>query len=191
MEINQEKIEAAIVQQAVDNIVREDDIYDRVRKGVEARVDALFAAKVSAEIDEAITAVIRSGFEREYSKRDSFGRAIGEPTTISAELERLVGNYWTDRVDSGGKITTSTYSTTSRAEWLMTQICADDFSKQMKQHVVNVGGAVKDHFRAVLNTHVASMLSDVFHVQSGGDKALKNPGRSCIDAPAKPIGEKA
>ena len=62
-------------------------------------------------------------------------------------------------------------------------MCADDFSKEMKQHVVNVGGALKDHFRAVLNEHIGIMLSDVFKVNSAGDRSLKNKGGSATIHP--------
>ncbi len=191
MQIEQEAIEQAIVAQAVDQIIANDDLYARVKTGIDQRLDNAFAGKVRETIDASIDRVIKDGFEREYSKYDSFGRPTGAPTSIAKELERLIGSYWKDRVGKDGKPSDSSYNTTSRAEWLMMTICADEFSKEMKQHVVNVGGALKDHFRAVLNAHVAGMLSEVFHVQSEGDRELKNPGRSCIDPPAKPVGAKA
>ncbi len=188
MQIDQAKIEAAIVSEAVQGIINDDDLYERVKKGVEARIDNLFATKVRDLIERTVVGVVKEGFERQYTKRDSFGRPVGEPTSIGKELENLVSGYWQQRVGRDGKPTESSYSSMSRAEWMMAQICADDFSKEMKQHVINVGGALKDHFRTVLNRHVANMLSEVFHVQSAGDRELNKPGRSCIDPPAGPIG---
>jgi len=188
MQIDQAKIEAAIIEQAVDRLISDDDIYSRVKRDIDARVDKLFANGVSDMITEKVTEITKSGFEREYRKVDSFGKPIGEPTSISQELERLIKGYWGARVDRNGKPTDSSYSSVSRAEWMMTQLCADDFGNAMKQHVVNVGGALKDHFRGVLNEHVAIMLSDVFKVQSAGDRERNNPGSSCIAPPAKPIG---
>jgi hypothetical protein len=188
MELNQQAIQDAIVAQAVDHFIGDDALYERVKKGIESRIDNLFDTKVRELAEASIEAAYKEGFEREYTKRDSFGRPIGEPTSIGKELERLISGYWEERVDKSGKPSASIYGTTSRAEWMMTQLCADDFGAAMKQHIVNVGGALKDHFRAVLEQHLASMLSDVFHVQSAGDVARKKPGRSCIDPPAKPIG---
>lgn len=188
IELNQEKIEAAIVEQAVRDFIGNDDLYERVKRGVEARIDALFADKVKALIEQSIESSFKEGLERQYVKLNSFGQPVGEPTSISKELERLIAGYWAQQVDKAGKPTDSSYGTVSRAEWMMTHLCADDFGKEMKQHVVNVGGALKDHFREVLNNHVALMLSDVFHVQSAGDREKGKPGHSCIDPPAKPLG---
>lgn len=187
MELDLAKIEAAIVAQAVENIVGDDNLYERVKRGIEARIDALFDGKVRELVDAQIDRVVKEGFEREYRKVDSFGRPVGQPTSISKELERLTANYWQERVDRNGKPTESTFSSTSRAEWVMAQICADDFSKAMKQHVVNVAGALKDNFRAVLDQHISVLLSDVFKVQSVGDRDRKNPGASCISPPATPM----
>ena len=183
MNIDQEKIEKAIIEQAVAELARDDDLYDRVRNGVNARIDKLFADKVDALLSEVISKIVSEGFDRSYQKVDTFGNPQGEKTTIRQELERLVSNYWEARVDNKGRPTDSSYSSTSRAEWMMVQICADDFSKEMKQHVVNIGGSLKDHLRAVLNEHIGIMLSDVFHVNSAGDQALKNKGGSAIIRP--------
>lgn len=189
MQIDQAQIEKAIIDQAVQSFIGDDEIYTRIRDGINARIDKVFAEKVNLVITEAVERITSEGFERTYHKTDGFGRPVGEPTSISKELETLVSNYWTARVDRKGKPTDSSYSSMSRAEWMMAQICADDFSKEMKQHVVNVGGALKDHFRGVLNEHIGIMLSDVFRVNTAGDKALKNNGGSAvIHPPAAPIG---
>jgi hypothetical protein len=189
MQIDQNKIEQSIVEQAVHQFITDEELYTRVRDGINARIDKAFADKVNLVITEAIERITNEGFERTYRKTDGFGRPVGEPTSISKELEALVSSYWTARVDRSGKPTDSSYSSMSRAEWMMAQICADDFSKEMKQHVVNVAGALKDHFRGVLHEHIGSMLSDVFRVNTAGDKALKNNGGSAIiHPPAGPIG---
>lgn len=189
MQIDQAKIEKAIVEDAVRSFTGDDELYNSIRKGINERIDKVFADKVSLVITETVERIVGEGFERTYRKTDSFGRPAGDPTSISKELELIVSNYWAARVDRNGKPTDSGYSTLSRAEWMMAQICADDFSKEMKQHVVNVGGALKDHFRGVLNEHIGLMLSDVFKVNTAGDKALKNSGGSaCIAPPAAPIG---
>jgi hypothetical protein len=75
------------------------------------------------------------------------------------------------RVDAkSGKPTESSYSSVSRAEFLMTQICAQDFSETMKQHALNVTGALKDGLRNQLATQMDGMLSGLFHVKSLQDQ---------------------
>lgn len=188
MEIDQAKIEKAIVQEAVRGIINDDDLYGRVKHGIDERIDKIFAETVSVQVSSAVETIVKEGFERSYIKRDGFGKPVGEPTSISKELEKIITGYWTASVGQDGKEKSGGFNTVSRAEWMMAKLCADDFSKEMKQHIVNVGGALKDHFRGVLNQHITSMLSEVFHVQTTEDKAIKAGGPTYADKPAGPIG---
>lgn len=185
MEINQQRIEDAIIADVANKIMGEEEIYSRAKTAVEARIDKLWKETVQNRIATEIDAIVLNGFEREYQKVDSFGGKSGPPTTIRAELEKQIGGYWNARVGTDGKPSESSYNVTSRAEWLMTKLCADDFSGRMKEHVTNVGGALKDAFRAELNNTVNRLLSDVFHVRSLGDQGK---GREIIDPVAKPVG---
>lgn len=189
MELNQQRIEDAIVAEVVDKFMGEDELYNRVKVGVEARIDKLWAEVVKERIATEVNASIQNAFEREYCRIDQFGNRSGAPTTIRAELERLIGGYWNEKVTKEGK-TAGAYDSGSvtRAEWLMAKMCADDFNGAMKQHIVNVAGSVKDHFRAELNKTVARMLSEVFHVKSLGDQG-KGTERSSLDPVAKPVSE--
>jgi hypothetical protein len=184
MEINQQRIEDAIIADVAEKIIGEDEIYSRVKTAIDAKIDRLWKDVVQSRITTEIEAVITTGFDREYQKVDSFGGKTGPSTTIRAELEKQVGGYWNARVDSQGKPSDSSYSTTTRAEWLMTKMCAADFEGEMKKHVINVGGALKDAFRAELNSTVNKLLSEVFHVRSLGDQGK---GREVIDPVAKPV----
>lgn len=143
MEINQERIESAIIADVADKIIGDDGIYQRAKTAIDARVDALWKSSVAERLQAAVSDMITSGFEREYQKIDSFGGAKGNPTTIRAELERLIGGYWNERVDQQGKPTASSYSSVTRAEWLMAKMCADDFSKTMNSHIINVSGGAQ------------------------------------------------
>lgn len=185
MEINQQRIEDAIVAQVTDKIIGDDEVYSRAKTAIETRIDKLWKDAVQARIATEIDAIILGGFERQYQKVDSFGGKAGPTTTIRAELEKQIGGYWNATVGTDGKPTTSSYnSNMTRAEWLMTKLCADDFQGRMKEHVINVGGALKDGFRAELNNTVNRLLSDVFHVRSLGDQGK---GREIIDPVAKPL----
>lgn len=52
----------------------------------------------------------------------------------------------------------------------MTQICAKDFSDEMKGHAVNITGALKDGLRTQLAKHMDEMLNDLFRVKSLQDQ---------------------
>jgi len=177
LNIDHSKLEEAIVAQAVDQILGKDEgeqftRYLRdIRTGVEARIDKLFADRADAMIQDALDSAIKDGFEREYQRVNQWGKREDAGTTsISKELERLVTSYWGERVDRNGKPTDSTYNALTRAEYLMTQICAEDFSKAMKESAVQVTGALKDGMRNQLATHTDQLLNDLFKVKSLQDQ---------------------
>lgn len=188
MQINQEKIEQAIVEQVVDNITNEDNFVHRVQKAVDTRINALFAERADAVINAAIDDAIRNGFDREYCRVTSWGEKDGAPTTIRKQLEKVIGDYWNTRVDKNGKPITNSYdSSITRAEWIMSKIVADDFNSQMKQHVVNIAGGLKDNLRRSLHETVNELLSGVFRVKSVDDTTLQRTGTACIDPTAKKL----
>jgi hypothetical protein len=184
MEINKEHIEQSIVRTVADEFMSDGELESRIKKALEEKIDAQFKEIAEPRIQEAVNRAITDGFEREYCRVDSFGRKQGEPTTIRKELERLITGYWNDQVDSQGKPTTNNYGTNlTRAEWTMNQLVAADFHGEMKQHIVNLGGALKDQLRGNLRTTLDRLLSEVFYVQSDGDRELGKPGNSYIQTP--------
>lgn len=172
LNLNEEELKAAIVENAADQIIAADqDLSGMVMEEVRRRIDKIFLTGVDKQIQAAIDAAVSNSFEREYHKVTAWGEKEGKPTSIKKELEKTVGAYWTAKVDpKSGKPTDSTYSAVTRAEYLMTQVCAEDFSKGMKDAVINVTGALKDGLRAQLAKHMDEMLSELFRVKSLADQ---------------------
>lgn len=172
LNINEKDLMAAIVAKASDEILRqEDDLSEMVRQEVRSRVDKIFAERATQQIQAAIDLAVMKSFEQEYRRVTAFGEPEGQPTTIRKELEKTVGAYWSSRVDPRtGKPATSNYDAVTRAEYLMTQICAEDFSAGIKQIALNVTGALKDGMRSQLGRHMDQMLEGLFRVKSLQDQ---------------------
>ena len=172
LNINEDDLKAAIVEKATDEILRrDDDLSCMVRQEVKKRVDAIFAERATAQIQEAIDSAVANSFEQEYRKVTVFGEPDGAPTTIRKELERTVSAYWSAKVEPRtGKPASSDYNAVTRAEYLMTQVCAADFSAGLKDSVINVTGALKDGLRNQLAAHMDNMLADLFRVKSLQDQ---------------------
>ncbi len=186
MELDQARIEDAIIAEVASKLVGDDDLYSRVKNAVDVRIEKHFCDAADAQIRKAVDAAISAGFDHEYQRVSTFGEKIGGKTTIRAELERLIGGYWNERVDKQGKPTTSTYDNPpTRAEWVMMQMVAADFRDGMKQHVVNIGGALKDKLRTELHETINRLLADVFHVRSVSDQSTNRGDRSLIDEAAR------
>src|SRR5690606_15958780 len=140
-------------------------LHDKIASKIDEKINEVFSTTVQAQLDVALAEAVNNSFDRAYIKVTSFGQKEGGKTTIRRELERLIEGYWSEKVDAQGR--PSSYgSSITRAEYYMMRICGDDFSKHMQQHVVNVGGALKDHFRAQLQRTVDDMLGNVFKVNS-------------------------
>lgn len=173
MEIDKARIEDAIVAQVAAEFVHEEDLSARIREEVNKRIDRLFKDKADAQIGEAINEAIRSGFDREYCRVNSWGEREGNVTTIRKELEKAIGDYWNTKVDRNGKPDTGYGDNKlTRAEWVMAQMVAADFKDAMKQHVVNLTGGLKDGLRQELHKTVNQLLSGTFHVKSLDDQKL-------------------
>ena len=178
--LDPKKLEVEIVRQAVDQLFGEDEgeaysrYLDGIRTNINTRIDKLFADHADKLIQDALNTAIKDGFNREYSKVNNWGeRKDAGTTTIAKELDRLIGRYWSERLDMNGKPTESTYGATlTRAEYLMTQICADDFTAAMKDSVVNVTGALKDGMRNQLAKQMDQTLDGLFKI-----KILQDQGK--------------
>lgn len=172
LNINEEDLKKAIVEKAADELLRHDeDLSAMVSKEVQRRIEKIFVDRAEAQIAAAVDAAVQKGFDVEYQRVNNWGQPEGEKTTIRAQLDKLIGGYWTAKVDSrSGKPTSDSYNSTTRAEYLMTQICAEDFSEEMKQHALNVAGHLKDGLRGQLAVVMDNILNDLFKVKSLQDQ---------------------
>jgi hypothetical protein len=172
LNINEAEVQDAIVQSAVQELLGDDShLSGIIAKEVKARIDKIFLERANAQIASAIDEAIKDSFNREYQRVTQWGEASGPKTSIKAELQKTIDGYWSARVETRtGKPADSSYNSISRAEYIMTQICAEDFSETVKQSVLNVTGALKDGLRIQLGKQMDNMLSELFHVKSLQDQ---------------------
>jgi hypothetical protein len=167
LQIDEVALRDSIAEQVSDRLIREENLIGEIRKKVDAKVDRLFAERVDALITAAIDAAVHNGFEREFTRVNSWGQAEGQPTTIKKELERTIADYWSTRVSAkNGKPTDSTFDNVSRAEFVMMTVCSDKFSEDMKKLALNVAGHLKDGLRGQLAKQMDSILDELFRVKS-------------------------
>jgi len=171
-DLNKEAIEQAIVTKVADEIINSgDDFSAMIRLEVNRRVDKIFHDRAQTQIEAAINDAIKGSFEHEYQKVTQWGDPAGPKTTLRAELEKTVSGYWTAKVNAkNGTPDGSSYNTVTRAEYLMTQVCAADFSETMRNSVLSVTGALKDGLRNQLAQQMDAMLEGLFRVKSLQDQ---------------------
>lgn len=172
LHFNEEEMKAAIVEKVADEILsRDDDISALVSSEVKARLNKIFAEKAQAQIDAAISSAVQGSFDREYQRVTSWGEPEGDKTTIRAELLKTVNGYWSAKVNArNGEPSSSSYDGVTRAQYVMTQVCAQDFVSHMKQASTDVTGALKDGLRVQMAKVMDELLSDLFRVKSLQDQ---------------------
>ncbi|MGI3128591.1 hypothetical protein [Nitratireductor sp. PBL-C9] len=186
MEIDKKRIEDAIIQQVANDLISNENLFDRARHAFDARIEKLWTDVAEKRLRSEIELAITDGLEREYCKVDSFGQQKGEKTTIRAELEKQISGYWNTTVDRQGKPSSGYGAEVTRAEWMMTQLVAADFKGEMKQHVINLAGALKDKLRGELHETVNRLLSETFYVKSFGDQSKDRRDKSITHPPQMP-----
>jgi len=172
LNINEEDLKNAIVEKAAETILNDScELSELIAKEVKSRVDAIFKDRADAQLNAAVDAAIVNGFDLEYQRINNWGQPEGPKTTIRKQLDKIVSSYWSERVEPRtGKPTDSSYTFTTRAEYLMTQICAKDFSENLKDAALSVTGGLKDGLRIQLAKQMDSMLDGLFHVKSLQDQ---------------------
>lgn len=170
IKIDQEQIEKQVTSKVIDWFIDEDKILDTIRDGISKKIDEIFATKAQEMVNKLTESAFKNAFEKQYQKVDAYGRSEGDPTTIKRELDRIVGSYWAEKVDKSGNRTSNDYNSQPRAEYLMTQICAEDFSKMMKESAVQITGNLKDNFRGQMAQQMDQLLNSLFKVQSLQDQ---------------------
>jgi len=172
MDLNIERIEQAIVEQALDRLFEEGNVLSVLHKRLEERVNTLWSTHGEAQIMATIDQAVKAGFEHEYTKVSSFGRPQGEPTTLAKELERQVETYWQTKVDNNGQPSTGYGAKLTRAEWVMARMVSDSYAQQIQSMVSSCAGMFKDQLRKSLFASTNDMLSHMFKVQTPTDQAI-------------------
>lgn len=172
LNLNEADVQKAIVEKVADDILNRDhDLGAMVRAEVKTRIDKIFVDRAQAQIEAVINETIKGSFEHEYQRMTQWGAPDGPKTTLRAELEKTVSGYWTAKVDPrNGSFSASGYNAVTRAEYLMTQVCAADFTKHMQEAAVSVTGALKDGFRGQMAKHMDELLDSLFRVKSLQDQ---------------------
>lgn len=169
VKLDQEKLEAAIIRQAVDQIYGDDDrIYERVRQEVEQRVSKAIEIGLAGEIEKAINSIMEKALDTEVTPTNIWGEREGKPTTIRAALHERAKDFWQEKVNDKGE--KSTYGGKPRYEYVLSLVAANEFGTQIKQNAASIAGAIKDSVREGFYKQVDEKLNEFFKISSLDDQ---------------------
>lgn len=155
--ITEEKIIAAIVEAAFDQI----DVLELAKKQISSQIKAKLDDMADETVGRVLDEEVRSMLSREIVPVDTWGEKCGEPTTIRAALHNRAMNYWDTNVNSDGK--PSTYGTGStRAEFLMRKIGKEAFDNGIRENASEVVRALRESLSKSLKADVERALNECF-----------------------------
>ena len=173
VELNQERLEQAIIDQTVNEILGdEQDIYDRIRGEIDRQVTAALAKNLNSGIEKMLNEIMEKALDTEAQPVNIWGEREGKPTTIRAALHDRAQAFWQEIVDSKGE--KASYGGRPRYEHVLSIITAREFDTAVKQNIINVAGAIKDAVRADFYKAVDTQLNAFFKVTTLDDKRSKS-----------------
>lgn len=165
IKLDQKKLEAAIVQQAVDDILSGDHaVHEMVRSEINKRITAELNKNLNKGIEKTLNGILEAALDSEVNPVNIWGEREGEPTTIRAALHKRAQGWWQEKVNSKGE--KETYGGKPRHEYVLSMIAAKEFDSAIKQNMVNMAGALKDAVRKDFYNQVDEHLNKFFKVKS-------------------------
>lgn len=155
MNIEQSKIEQAVINQAAASIVEHFECETEIVKVVEEKIQKLVIQKVNEQLDAIIQKLIE---DISMPTTNFFGEIKKAPITLREFIDGRINDYLRQQVDRDGKVTDSTWSTKEpRIHWLVTQA----MGQQVKVSVENAAVAIKQEISTVISTQVKDSIDEM------------------------------
>jgi hypothetical protein len=172
LKLDQERLEQAIVDRAVDELLGGEGRIDvRIGDEIKRQVSEVLAKTLHTRIEAALNEVMSRALDTEMQPVSVWGEREGNPTTIRAALHERARNFWNEKVDSKGE--KSTYGGRPRWEHVLSIMATKEFESAIKQDIVNVAAAIKDSVRETFYAEVDAKLNEYFKVKSAEDQKRK------------------
>jgi hypothetical protein len=159
-DITKEDVLNLAAQKLADQFSDNAEIDDIVRSKIEQRVKERFDSSVNGLITNLITEHVSKLMAEEINPVDIWGNRTGKPTTIRAAIADRAKAFWTELVNGEGR--PETYGGRPRCEWLFAKVANDEFTKVVKQDIVNLVGAFKnamiDNAAKITKEHIDSLI---------------------------------
>ncbi len=160
--ITEEKIMAAIVEAALEEIDVGAIVRSSINKQVAKKLDGMAAGAVERVLDNEVLALL----SREIVPVDTWGERCGEPTTIRAELHQRAMNYWDTKVNENGEPTTSAYNKKTRAEFLLQKIGHESFSRGIRENASGIVSKLHESLEKSAKLDVEVALKECFKAEA-------------------------
>lgn len=137
-----------------------ESLSESVNSKVRSRIEEVIKTTLTSKIDAMLTLELEKLLGQEICPVDIYGERTGTPTTIRATLAERARVFWDVKVNSEGR--QESYGGKPRHEWLFQKIVNEEFTKVVKQNIVNLVGAFKDALSASANAitkeHIDSLI---------------------------------
>ena len=174
IDLNKEDLEKAVVERAVDELLADEEtLRERIRIKVEKLVTERVSAALDKTVESALSDALKSALSSEISPVNAWGEPTGESKTLREVLYLRSVDFWNEKVGADGK-KSSAYGAKPRHEHMLQEVMAKEFSKAIKQNMVDIAGALKDSIRESFYKKIDIELDGLFKVRSKVEQDRKN-----------------
>lgn len=166
--ITREEVLNLAAEKLANDYANEEDLGSTVREMIKTRVTEAFASNLNTRIDGMLCEEMEKLLGQEICPVDIYGERTGTPTTMRAVLAERARVFWDTKVNSDGK--QESYGGKPRHEWLFQKIVNEEFSKVVKQNIVNLVGSFKDALSASAIAITKEHIDSLIKVKSLGDR---------------------
>lgn len=144
MELDEQKIQEAVVHQTVEELVhkfyRDEDLRDQIRH--------LVTEVVRGAIDSQVKETVLNGINvLTFPHTNSFGERKGQERTLREYIDELIQQFLKEQVDSEGCVKTSAYGDKeSRIKWLIRK----ELGKHLDQSIKGAMAQIRNQMSATI-----------------------------------------
>ncbi len=156
MNIDQTKIEEAVIAQSVAAIVDEfTDPYHDISSSIHKQAEKLILERVNKAIDDQIRSVIEHGLEEiVFPCTNGYGEQKRPDRTLREFIAEKVNEVFTEHLDSNGRPTTDSWYTRDPKNRRVIKIIDEAVKAKIQEDIVAAANAVK----GTINQQIAEFI---------------------------------
>ena len=114
---------------------------------------------IERRVEEVLTAEADKVFLMPFQRRDRFGEAVGEPTTIKNIIADSAEKYWTTLVGSDGKTGPSYGDKKERAEFYAVKVMTEYYDKELVGVVREIAKELKSRIPKTIADEISKTVT--------------------------------
>ncbi len=150
--LNINEIQSEIIESASKQVASM--IYKEIVEDIRRKTQEMVSKKISETLIDALN--------KEYQPVDDYGYIIGEKTSLREQFVKSTKEWWSQKVDTNGKATNSSYNSMPRHQYIAKEVIGDVLEKTLKEDLYKLVAESKEMVRIGIAKEVVSLIDQVW-----------------------------